>query len=608
MTRGSAPESSKSTSVPETKAKAGVSHPDPAKTAKAGAPPSAEALLLEIADVLNTTLDLETLFRRIAEMVRRFIDFDVFAILFLNERTGELRVRFQIGHPHDFAERVRIKVGEGVTGQAALHREPILIHDVTRERNFIDSNVGARSELAIPLIIKNRLIGVLDLESRQPNRFTPDHQRVLTVLASRIAIAIENARLYTRVSRQAKNLELLFEISGEITSILNLDELFKSIAERLAQLLDYQMFSILLLDETRQKLQHRFSLRYRESVHLKHDIPIGRGLVGYAAQHKQAVLVADVLKDDRYIALNPETRSELCVPLLYKGEAIGVLDLEHTRRNFFTDDHKRTITTLAAQVAIAIENAQLYEQVASQEQRMERDLAMAHELQINLLPACCPALQSADVGVRFAPARAIGGDLYDFIPYSRGRYAIAVGDVSGKGARAALYAALVSGFLRSHATQELCPAEMLAAINTSLVRRPIVAQFVSIAFAVWNDRARKLQVASSGLPRPIHCRAGKAEIVEATGIPLGLLPDTSYDSLSYLAQPGDVFVLFSDGLIDAANRAGELFGREGVERVVAENCHHSADAIAEAVFSAAATHAAGVDPYDDQTIVVLKVR
>jgi len=599
MSKGSTSEISKPRSVAQSDAGRA---PDP------GHLPSTEAFLLEVADVLNTTLDLETLFRRIAEMVRRIIEYDVFAILFLNERTGELRVRFQIGHPPELAERLRIKVGEGVTGQAVLRREPVLVRDVAREQNFIDSNVGARSELAIPLIIKNRLIGVLDVESREPNRFNTDHQRLLTVLASRMAIAIENARLYTRVSRQAKNLELLFEISGEITSILNLDELFKSIAERLEQLLDYQMFSILLLDESREKLQHRFSLRFQENIHLKHDIPLGRGLVGFAAQHKQAVLVSDVLKDDRYIALNPETRSELCVPLLYKGEAIGVLDLEHTKRGFFTEDHKRTITTLAAQVAIAIENAQLYEQVARQEQRMERDLAMAHELQINLLPACCPTLQNAEIGVRFAPARAIGGDLYDFIPYSRGRYGIAVGDVSGKGARAALYAALVSGFLRSHATQEPAPAEMLAAINTSLVRRPIVAQFVSIAFAVWNDKSRKLTVSSSGLPRPIYCHDGKTEIIEATGIPLGLLPDTTYDVLSYNAQPGDVFVLFSDGMIDATNRSGELFGRSGVERMVAKNSERSADEIAEAVFNAVAEHAAGVDPFDDETVVVLKVR
>ena len=154
---------------------------------------------------------------------------------------------------------------------------------------------------------------------------------------------------------------LLNEIARELTSILNVDELLKRIAELLSRLIDYQMFSILLLDAAGEKLQHRFSLRFQENIQLKHDIPLGKGVVGYAAQHREAVLVPDVNKDSRYIRLNPETRSELAVPLIYKDKVIGVLDLEHTRRGFFTDDHKRTVTTLAAQVAIAIENARLYE-------------------------------------------------------------------------------------------------------------------------------------------------------------------------------------------------------------------------------------------------------
>src|SRR5205807_9347546 len=145
-------------------------------------------------------------------------------------------------------------------------------------------------------------------------------------------------------------------------------------------------------------------------------------------------------------------------------------------------------------VAITIENARLVERITPEEKRLERDLEMAREVQLHLLPATCPTLDHAEIGVRFAPARAIGGDLYDFLPYSRGRYAIAVGDVSGKGAPAALYAALVSGFLRSHATQELCPPDMLTQVNASLGRRPITGQFVSIAYAVWNDKTRKLQV------------------------------------------------------------------------------------------------------------------
>ena len=165
-------------------------------------------------------------------------------------------------------------------------------------------------------------------------------------------------------------------------------------------------------------MQHRFSLRFQENIQLKHDVPLGDGLVGYAARHNEAVLVPDVSKDPRYISLNPETRSELAVPLIYKDKVIGVLDLEHTRRGFFTDDHKRTVTTLAAQVAIAIENARLYEEIARQEKRLERDLALARELQFRLLPQSLPTLKNLEIAAKFVPARAIGGDLYDFVNYS----------------------------------------------------------------------------------------------------------------------------------------------------------------------------------------------
>jgi len=245
-----------------------------------------------------------------------------------------------------------------------------LVDDVAKDPLYISAVPNVRSELAVPLIIKNRLIGVIDIESPQPNHFDEEHKRLLTLIASRMAVGIENARLYTRTTRQARTLVLLNEIARELTSILNVDELLKRIAELLARIIDYQMFSILLLDDSGEKLQHRFSLRFQENIHLKHDIPLGRGVVGYAAQHKQAVLVSDVAKDPRYIAVNSETKSELAVPLIYKDKVIGVLDLEHTRRGFFTEDHKRTITTLAAQVAIAIENAQLYEQIAKQEKRL----------------------------------------------------------------------------------------------------------------------------------------------------------------------------------------------------------------------------------------------
>jgi phosphoserine phosphatase RsbU/P len=567
-----------------------------------------EPLLLEVADVVNTTLDLDNTLRRVAELVRKVIDYEIFAILLLNEKTQELRIRFQVGYPKEVADRARVKVGQGVTGRAAKLREAVLVDDVTKEQGYIDAVPNVRSELAIPLITKNLVIGVIDIEAREPAYFTEEHKRLLTLIGSRMAAGIENAQLYTRTTRQARTLLLLNEIARELTSILNLDELLKRIGELLSRLIDFQMFSILLVDSSGQKLQHRFALRFRENIQLKHDVPLGRGIVGSAAQHKQAVLVPDVSKDPRYISLNPETRSELAVPLIYKEKVIGVLDLEHTRRGFFTEDHRRTITTLAAQVAIAIENARLYQEIARQERRLERDLALARELQFRLLPSSYPKLDNLEVAAKFVPARAIGGDLYDFLTYSLSRSAIVIGDVSGKGAPAAIYAALVSGILRSHAPIEPAPAEMLSAVNFSLRERPIEAQFVSLIYAVWDDTRRRLQVANSGLPRPIHYHKGKAEVIEATGFPLGLFDEVEFDEFTFKANPGDLFVFFSDGILDAQNIAGDLFGRRRVEEIIAQCGECPAEQVVERLFQAVAEHAAGVDPFDDQTVVAIKVK
>ncbi len=567
-----------------------------------------EPLLLEVADVVNTTLDLDTTLRRVAGLVRKVIDYEIFGILLVNEKTQELYFRFSVGHSTEVAERLRIKLGEGVTGAAAQRAEAVLVGDVSKDPRYISAVPNVRSEIAVPLIVKNRVIGVIDIESPQPDHFTEDHKQLLVLIASRMAVGIENARLYTRITRQARTLLLLNEIARELTSILKLDELLNRVGELLSRLIDYQMFSILLLDAAGEKLQHRFSLRFKENIQLKHDIAIGDGVVGFSAEKKQAVLVRDVKKDPRYIETNPETRSELAVPLIYKDKVIGVLDLEHTRRGFFTEDHQRTITTLAAQIAIAIENARLYEEIARQERRLERDLAMARELQFRLLPPSLPKLENLEIAAKFSPARAIGGDLYDFLGYSQSRTALVIGDISGKGAPAAIYAALVSGILRSHAPMEPAPAEMLAAVNYSLGERRIDGQFCSLIYCVWDDVNRTLQVSNSGLPRPVYCHDGKTQLIEATGLPLGLFDDAEYDEFTFQAEPNDVFVFFSDGMLDATNQAGELFGRTRLEKIVAECSANSADSVVKSIFKAVADHASGVETFDDQTVVAIKVK
>jgi sigma-B regulation protein RsbU (phosphoserine phosphatase) len=565
-----------------------------------------ENFLIDVADTLNSTLEMDKLLGRVAELVRQVIDYEIFAILLLNERTQELRMRFQIGHTPE-VERLKIKVGQGITGMAVEQRHAVLVDNVLKEPRYINAHPLVRSELAVPLIAKKRVIGVIDIQASKEAYFTEEHSRILTLVASRIATAIENARLYTRVARQAQTLTVLNEISRELTSILNVDQLFKRIGELLTRVIDYQMFSILLLDAEREMLVHRFSLRYQENIQLKHDIPLGRGLVGYAVREKTAVLAPDVSKDSRYIQLNPETRSELCVPLIYKERAIGVLDLENTRRNYYNEDHMRTLTTLAGQIAIAVENARLYERIAREEQRMERDLAMAREIQVRLLPQVLPQLKSADLAAKFDPALMIGGDMFDFLEYSGGRVAMALGDVSGKGAPAALYAALVSGLLRSTASLEPYPAHMLSAINISLNERRIEAQYVSLAYAVWDDEARVMTVANSGLPRPIFCRNGKIDVIESTGLPLGLFEEAEYDEVTVKAESGDLFVFVSDGIVDAVGPSGHQFGRKRLEEVNQQSSQLRAKQIVEAIFDAVDTHRQAHAIFDDETVLAVKV-
>ena len=596
--------------------------------------------LERLADALNTTLDLNTLMHRVADLVRAVIDYRIFAILLINDRTHELWMRFQTGHTAD-TERLRIKLGRGVSGTAALERRSILVEDVTLIDNYINANPSVRSELAIPLVVKNKVIGVLDLQSEAPAFFTPDHQRLLELVASRMAVAIENARLYTRVSRQAQTLTVLNEISREITSILDVDDLLERIGTLLKRVIDFQMFTILLWNPATDQFEHRFSTRYGERVVRERNVRLGQGIIGTAAREREPILSPDVRKDARYVNIHPETRSKLSVPLLYKGEVIGVFDLEHTKLNYYNDDHVRTLTTLASQIAISIANARLYQRIHEEEQRMERDLDMAREVQLRLLPAHPPALAAARIAASFQPARSIGGDLYDFLDYgaapnpdledpdaafpivsypedaaarnallrlpvSSTRTLIALGDVSGKAAPAALYAALVSGMLRSLASHKLSPARLLTALNARLQERKLDNQYVTMLVGLWDDSTRSLTLANAGSVQPLHVTPECVSTLAVEGFPLGLFPNVSYDEVMLRLAPGDLVVFYSDGIADAVDAAGEQFGNDRLCALLQEHRPLTAATGVQEVVNAVADHQAGTLHFDDETVIVLE--
>src|SRR5439155_9588398 len=304
---------------------------------------------------------------------------------------------------------------------------------------------------------------------------------------------------------------LLNEISRELSSVLVLNELLRKIGTLTKRLIDYHRFSILLAEERTQTFNTVISIKRDESMPDRYTVSFGQGIVGAAAKARQTVVVPDVTKDPRYIVVNPETGSEMAVPLIYRDRVIGVVDMESPRLGYFTDEHVRVFSTLAPQIAVSIENARLYERVVRSEARLERDLERAREIQRHLMPSPNPAIAGLEVVVRFLPARELGGDLYDFLAYGRDRHVIAIGDVSGKGAPAALFGAMAGGILRSLTPEKLPPPEMLRKLNRVLLERQIDSHFITLAFSVWEPKTKTLRLANAGMPLPILVRGGRTK-------------------------------------------------------------------------------------------------
>ncbi len=561
--------------------------------------------LLEVSAATALTLDLDQLLANVSEIVHRVLPYDLFAILLFNERRQDLRIRYAVGHRDEVVRNLSVAVGEGVTGTAAARREPILVGDVRNDPRYLSTVDAVRTELAVPMTARGKLVGVIDLQSTRLNAYTEYDRALLRLIAGRAAIAIDNARLYRRVEKQNRTLRTLTNISREFSSILDLNELLGKIASTIRELIDYDAFSILSVDHQAKALRHLFSIRIDQRVNID-NVPLGKGITGAAAESREVVRVHDTRKDPRYIASHPDIRSEIAVPLVSQDHVVGVMDLESDRVGHFTDDHVRTLTLLAPQVASSVENARLYYELAARERAMEQDLQAARELQRILIPDACPDIDGMEACVRLRPAREISGDIYNIYEHQDGQTLIAFGDVSGKGAAAALYGGLASGLLRTLAPRRRRPAELLAAINEVLIQRKVEARYLTLCVLLWDPSTRRIVMANAGALPPMICRGHDILKVRVEGVPVGLLDSREYEEVPFQAEPGDTLVLYSDGITDHMNPAAVEFGRGRLAQTVRSHCHGSAAGLISAIFDELDRWS--TTAFDDQTLFVMKVK
>ena len=563
--------------------------------------------LLEVSTITAETLDLDRLLANLADIIKDVVPYDLFAILLYNERAGGLIVRYSIGHRDEMVKNLVLPLGEGITGTAAASRQPLLVPDVRTDPRYLNALDAVRAELAVPMLVRAKLVGVIDLQSTRLSAFSDQDRALLALIANRVGVTIDNARLYRRVEQQNRTLRLLAHLSQEFGSILEIDELLTKIAISVRALINFDAFSIYLVEQDRKLLRCRFSQRYDDKKASEENVEMGKGITGAAAESCQVINVPDVTKDPRYIPSESDIRSEVAVPLILRDRVIGVMDLESVRFAFFREDHVRALKLLAPQIATSVENARLYEELAQREQRMQQDLNAAYKLQSVLLPRTVSDVVGLEVGLKRRPAREISGDLYDFFEHVDESTLIAFGDVSGKGAAAALFGALISGLLRTLVPAHRSPSQLMKSLNEALLERKVDAQYATLSLLLWHPHHRAFTVTSAGTLPPLLFHNGGIIEPRVEGVPIGLLEEQEYDQVQISAQKGDLLLLYSDGVEDQLREGNGDYGHERLKTLLQSTGGQKPQKVVNAIFKDLDAFRGSTPLTDDQTVIALQV-
>jgi sigma-B regulation protein RsbU (phosphoserine phosphatase) len=416
-----------------------------------------------------------------------------------------------------------------------------------------------------------------------------------------------------RLRKAIEELSILNDLARVISSTMESQAVMEMIVKRSVRAIGAEQGAITLVEESLSS-PFKTLIRAADSSRERAKLRIDQNIVGWMIIHKKPLLSNDVENDQNFKMFRTSSaasvKSLLCVPLLVKSRLIGILTLFNKKNNQnFTDDDQRLLAIIASQSGQVLEAARLYEQEQAK-LAMERELNAAREIQKSLLPKDLPEMPGIDVAARSSPALEVGGDYYDFIPLGNGHVEMVLADVSGKGLGAALLAAMGKGVLYSEVTRTQSPRTVVADTNRIIRQYLQRRSFITLLLALIDTQQRTLNVSCAGHCPPIVYKESRhvAEWLRVRGAALNFMEDLQCEEAQLNLETGDVYVFFSDGITEAGNAKGELFGDERLKSLVEATHERDASEILDSILTGVSLFSTGAKQSDDQTVVVLKVK
>jgi phosphoserine phosphatase RsbU/P len=412
-----------------------------------------------------------------------------------------------------------------------------------------------------------------------------------------------------------ERLALLYQLSQTFNSSLNLDEVLNRVMDGVITVTRAERGFVMLKEgdeDGRGVLVFRVARGLDQQTIEDPEFQISRSIVERVAQDGIPVLTSDAQADTRFnlrqSVMILGLRSIVCVPLAIKNRVLGVIYVDNRlHAGIFTQADLDLLTSIASSAAIAIENARLYE-VAVEKGRMEQEMQMARKVQANLLPRRMPEMLGWQFSALWHPARAVGGDYYDFIPANGDKTGFLIADVTDKGMPAALFMAFTRSVVRTSLFGTSSPAEGIARANRIICEDSEESLFVSLFYGMLDPSQGTLTYVNAGHHPPLFFRTGQKnlEFLSTTGLPLGMEPDGSYEQKVFHLQPGDFVVLYTDGVLDARSQSGEEFGMESLTKAIEVTARESATGIVAALGKSVEDFSRNAPAVDDITLVVVR--
>ena len=415
---------------------------------------------------------------------------------------------------------------------------------------------------------------------------------------------LENTALYFDLLEKNRQIKKIFEVSEKILTSINTDQILEFLLDALDDIILFDAAVIFLFDEESNKLYRNVSKGYKEDANL--TLKLGQGACGWVAENRKISILEDVTKGDQYYPAREQTRSQVALPLQIHDELIGVLCLESNQIGHFTQKSQEILNLFAHQAVIALNNAKQYE-VFLKKQHFEHELIRAGKIQQVLLPSQPPTYSQLNIAFAHIPSEIVSGDLFDLAPLNEETLAIVVGDVSGKGAHAAIMMSLVLAGFRAFKKTHLAVCELVARLNNLLEESISMGNYTTLYYAIISLKHHSLVYTNAGHNPPYLIRTdGSIVELKGGGLMIGFMRDQLYSQHEVEFNEGDLFVAYTDGITEAMNSEEQEFGEERFKEILIDNREMNSYELKSKILTEISNFTGQKHQSDDMTLVIIK--